>query len=88
MPQINVYQGNVNDTLANIDQINTAINNTVIDSVQVNDTLINLYSAGEKIFTIDQNPIFLYIAIGCLILFSILMVYSIWRYGENKKQNI
>jgi DNA-binding transcriptional ArsR family regulator len=31
-----------------------------------------------------QNPLFFYIALGCLILFSILCVISIWRYKKNK----
>jgi len=51
----------------------------------VEDTL-NL--AGREALGIGQNQIFMYIAIGCLILFTILMAVSIWRYRENKTQKL
>jgi hypothetical protein len=38
--------------------------------------------------TVGQDPLFLYIAIGCLIFFCILGVISIWRYRENKTQKL
>ena len=31
-----------------------------------------------------QNPVFLYIALGCLILFIVLAVISFWRYKKNR----
>ena len=48
---------------------------------EVNETLVTF---GGKSFSAGQNPIFLYVAIGCLTLFSVLMVASIWRYRKNK----
>jgi len=48
---------------------------------EVNETLLTF---GEKTFSTGQNPIFLYFAIVCLTLFSVLMVVSIWRYRKNK----
>jgi len=47
-----------------------------------------LNQAGREALGIGQNQIFMYIAIGCLILFTILMVVSIWRYRENKTQKL
>ena len=44
----------------------------------------NLVTFGEKSFSAGQNPVFLYVAIVCLILFSVLMAISIWRYKKNK----
>ena len=43
-----------------------------------------LNQAGREALGIGQNQIFMYIAIVCLILFTVLMVVSIWRYRENK----
>lgn len=31
-----------------------------------------------------QNPLFLYIAIGCFILFSVFLCVSLWRFWENR----
>ena len=47
-----------------------------------------LNQAGRESLGIGQNQIFMYIAIGCLIIFTILMVISIWRYRENKTQKL
>lgn len=41
-------------------------------------------NGAEPVATSSQDPIFLYIALGCLILFFILGVISIWRYKKNK----
>ena len=43
-----------------------------------------LMAAGEESLSAGQNPIFLYIAIACMILFTVLFVVSIWRYRNNK----
>ena len=48
---------------------------------EVNDTILTI---GEKSFYTGQNPIFLYFSIICLILYSLLMLISIWRYKNNK----
>ena len=47
-----------------------------------------LNQAGREALGIGQNQIFMYIAIVCLILFTVLMVISIWRYRENKTQKL
>ena len=47
----------------------------------VNDTIPN-FAMGLS--SSGQNPILLYIAIGCLTIFTILMVLSVWRYRKNK----
>lgn len=44
----------------------------------------NLLTFGEKSFSAGQNPVFLYIAIACIIFFIILFVASVWRYRKNK----
>jgi DNA-binding transcriptional ArsR family regulator len=36
----------------------------------------------------DHHPLFLYIGIGCLVIFVILMVISIWRFRENKEPKL
>jgi len=38
----------------------------------------------EGIFGVSQEPIFLYIAIACFIIFTIILAVSIWRYKKNK----
>lgn len=42
----------------------------------------------EPVVTSGQDPIFLYIALGCLILFIILAVISFWRYKRNKTSKL
>lgn len=44
--------------------------------------------AGGEIFYINQNQIFMYITIVCLILFSILFIISILKYKKNKIQKL
>jgi DNA-binding transcriptional ArsR family regulator len=48
---------------------------------KVNETLVTF---GERSFSTGQNPLFLYLTIVCLTIFSILMTASIWRYKKNK----
>ena len=43
---------------------------------------------GGEIFSINQNQIFMYITIVCLILFSILFIISIFKYKKNKIQKL
>jgi len=38
----------------------------------------------EGITSFSQEPIFLYIAIACFIIFMIILAVSIWRYKKNK----
>lgn len=35
-----------------------------------------------------QDPVFLYIAVGCFILFSVLLSVAVWRLWENRTQKI
>jgi len=37
---------------------------------------------------IVENPIFLYLAIGCISIFVILLVISIWKYQKNKEKKM
>ena len=37
---------------------------------------------------ISENPIFLYIAIGCFVIFTVLMILSVWRFNKNKKPKL
>jgi DNA-binding transcriptional ArsR family regulator len=39
-------------------------------------------------YQLTTSPLFLYIAIGCVILFISLLVISVWRYRKNKTQKI
>lgn len=41
-------------------------------------------SVSPDIIATSQIPILLYVAIGCFILFTILMTLSLWRYKRNK----
>ena len=38
----------------------------------------------EGFFGVSPEPIFLYIAIACFIIFTIILAVSIWRYKKNK----
>ncbi|MBP1662723.1 MAG: transcriptional regulator, ArsR family [Thermoplasmatales archaeon] len=35
-----------------------------------------------------QNPVFLYAAIGCFVAFSVLLVFGLWRFWENRAVKI
>ena len=51
----------------------------------VTETTDIMYNAGEKGFsTFYQDPLFLYIAIICFIIFIVILCVSIWRYQKNK----
>ena len=55
------------------------------DSGKINET----YDIALRNFNyIGENPIFLYIAIACIILFVILFVFTIRRYRKNKTQKL
>jgi len=43
---------------------------------------------GSTVQEVIHDPIFLYIAIVCMIIFCIIFTVSIWRYKLNKKQKI
>ena len=42
----------------------------------------------ERSFGIANDPIFLYIGIACIILFSALFIFSILKYRQNKEQKL
>lgn len=42
----------------------------------------------ERSFEVANDPVFLYIAIACVILFSVLFIFSIWKYRQNKEQKL
>ncbi|UCH71974.1 MAG: winged helix-turn-helix transcriptional regulator [Thermoplasmatales archaeon] len=66
----------------------------ILNDLQYNMTKIDL-EAGEEFFSysdiptstivaIVQDPIFLYIAIGCMVLFTIILSIGIWKFWANK----
>jgi len=60
-------------------------NNTVIDNTTKLPTDSGLYGGDPLgIAGPSQDPIFLYIAIACFILFTIVLAIALWRYRKNK----
>ena len=39
-------------------------------------------------YALSQNPLFLYIAVTCFIVFTLMLCFSLWRYWENKTPKI
>jgi DNA-binding transcriptional ArsR family regulator len=39
-------------------------------------------------YALSQNPLFLYIAVACFIVFTLMLCFSLWRYWENKTPKI
>ena len=48
----------------------------------INETNDEMFALGESLV---ENPIFLYLAIGCISIFAVLLVISIWKYKKNKE---
>jgi len=43
-----------------------------------------LNQPSEPLQAVTQNPLFLYIAIGCFVLFTVLLCITVWRFQKNK----
>ena len=56
---------------------------TVVDNIPENSRL--LYEHGEDgVSLLYQNPVLLYVAVACFIIFTIVLIVSLWRLWENK----
>ena len=44
--------------------------------------------SSESISTLYQDPIFLYVAIACFLIFAIVLSISLWKFRENKTQKL
>ncbi len=63
------------------------------ESIGVNDTIMdntskiatdNTSFGINEVNNVSQEPVFLYIAIACFIIFAIFLTVAIWRYNKNK----
>jgi len=45
-------------------------------------------AAREASTSFYQDPVFLFIALACFTIFSVVLCFSLWRYQENKKSKI
>ena len=62
---------------------NSTLDNTPIIGRLPENSNFALDTVGDiNVFT--QNPIFLYIAIACFVIFTVVLIVSIWRLYENK----
>ncbi|HEC82115.1 MAG TPA: ArsR family transcriptional regulator [Thermoplasmatales archaeon] len=58
----------------------TAVNGTALGSTS--DSINNLVA--PQIYAFIQDPFFLYLAIACITIFTILLAFSIWRLWKNR----
>jgi len=68
------------------DGIKTGTNDSVIpamDSIPENSRLL-LDNSDGAVNVLYQNPLFLYIALACFIIFTIVLCVAIWRLWKNK----
>ncbi|MCK4332591.1 MAG: winged helix-turn-helix transcriptional regulator [Thermoplasmatales archaeon] len=68
------------------DGMKTGTNDSVIpamDSIPENSRLL-LDSSDGAVNVLYQNPLFLYIALACFIIFTIVLCVAIWRLWKNK----
>jgi DNA-binding transcriptional ArsR family regulator len=48
-----------------------------------------VFDQSEGVFqSMYQNPLFLYVAVGCFVLFTVFLCLSLWRLWENRAQKI
>ena len=73
------------------------VGNSADGMKSLSDTTLGLQDEGTRlvvdesqgiIYALNQNPLFLYIAVACFCIFTIVLCFSLWRYWENKTPKI
>ncbi len=73
---------------ANLSAIQTPGNPLAYDSSVSDHTRLIVDTSSGALNAISQDPVFLYVALACFIVFTIVLCVSLWRFSENRLQKL